>query len=117
VFSTVCFACHQANGQGLPNAFPPLAGSDFLMADKDRSIRIVLSGLKGEITVNGNKFHGEMPKPPLSDDQVASVLTYVRNSFGNSGDPVTLADVLRVKQKLEGDMPPVQQAISRAEEE
>jgi hypothetical protein len=48
---------------------------------------------------------------------VASVLTYVRNSFGNSGDPVTLADVLRVKQKLEGDMPPVQQAISRAEEE
>jgi len=117
VFSTVCFACHQSNGQGLPNTFPPLAGSDFLMGDKDRSIRIVLSGLKGEITVNGNKFHGEMPKPPLSDDQVASVLTYVRNSFGNSGEPVTLADVLRVKQKLEAETPPVQQAISRAEEE
>jgi len=116
VFSTVCFACHQSNGQGLPNTFPPLAGSDFLMADKDRSIRIVLQGLKGDVTVNGNKFHGEMPKPPLSDDQIAGVLTYVRNSFGNSGEPVTLADVLRVRHEL-GDIAPTQQAISRTEEE
>jgi len=116
VFSTVCFACHQANGQGLPNTFPPLAGSDFLMADKDRSIRIVLQGLKGEVTVNGNKFKGEMPKPPLSDDQVAGVLTYVRNSFGNSGEPVTLADVLRAKREL-GDIAPTQQAVSRTEAE
>ena len=45
----------------------------------------MLSGLKGEVTVNGNRFKGEMPKPPLSEDQVAAVLTYVRNSFGNSG--------------------------------
>jgi nitrite reductase (NO-forming) len=118
VFSTVCFACHQSNGQGLPNTFPPLAGSDFLMADKDRSIRIVLSGLKGEVTVNGDKFHGEMPKPPLSDDQVAGVLTFVRNSFGNSGPPVTLADVLRVKHDLEASGTlPTQQVISRTEEE
>jgi nitrite reductase (NO-forming) len=117
VFSTVCFACHQSNGQGLPNTFPPLAGSDFLMADKDRSIRIVLSGLKGDVMVNGNKFHGEMPKPPLSDDQVAGVLTYVRNSFGNTGDPVTLADVARIKRTLEDGAPPTQQAISRTEEE
>jgi nitrite reductase (NO-forming) len=117
VFSTVCFACHQSNGQGLPNTFPPLAGSDFLMADKDRSIRIVLSGLKGEVTVNGNKFKSEMPKPPLSEDQVAGVLTFVRNSFGNSGDHVTLADVMRVKRDLEGGAPPIQQAISRTEEE
>jgi nitrite reductase (NO-forming) len=117
VFSTVCFACHQSNGQGLPNTFPPLAGSDFLMADKDRSIRIVLSGLKGDVTVNGAKYHGEMPKPPLSDDQVAGVLTYVRNSFGNTGPAVTLADVLRVKRQLEGSgaLPP--QAISRTEED
>ena len=117
VFSTVCFACHQSNGQGLPNTFPPLAGSDFLMANKDRSIRIVLSGLKGDVTVNGDKFHGVMPKPPLSEDQVAGVLTYVRNSFGNSGDPVTLADVFRVKRELEDGASPTQQAISRTEEE
>ena len=117
VFSTVCFACHQSNGQGLPNTFPPLAGSDFLMASKDRSIRIVLSGLKGEVTVNGDRFHGEMPKPVLSEDQVAGVLTYVRNSFGNSGDPVTLADVFRVKRELLDSVAPTQQAISRTEEE
>jgi nitrite reductase (NO-forming) len=116
VFSTVCFACHQSNGQGLPNAFPPLAGSDFLMADKDRSIRIVLQGLRGQVTVSGNKYNGIMPKPPLSDDQVAGVLTYVRSSFGNNGDPVTLADVLRVKRELD-DGSPTQQVISRTEEE
>ncbi|HEY4105054.1 MAG TPA: copper-containing nitrite reductase [Polyangiaceae bacterium] len=116
VFSTVCFACHQSNGQGLPNTFPPLAGSDFLMADKDRSIRIVLQGLKGDVIVNGAKFHGEMPKPPLSDDQVAGVLSYVRNSFGNSGEVVTLAEVERVRRELEGG-PSTLQAISRTEEE
>jgi nitrite reductase (NO-forming) len=117
VFSTVCFACHQSNGQGLANTFPPLAGSDFLMADKDRSIRIVLQGLRGQVTVNGSKFNGVMPKPPLSDDQVAGALTYVRNSFGNSGEPVTLADVLRVKHELDDGSSPTQQAISRTEEE
>jgi nitrite reductase (NO-forming) len=116
VFSTVCFACHQSSGQGLPNTFPPLAGSDFLMADKERSIRIVLQGLKGDVTVNGNKFHGEMPKLPLSEDQIAGVLSYVRNNFGNSGELVTLSDVLRVKRQLE-DSGPTQQAISRTEEE
>ncbi len=116
VFSTICFACHQSNGQGLPNVFPPLAGSDFLMADKDRSIRIVLSGLKGEVVVNGDKFHGEMPRPQVSEDQVAGVLTYVRGSFGNHGDAVTLADVRRVERELGGPSP-MSQAISRTEEE
>jgi len=117
VFGAVCAACHQANAQGLPGSFPPLAGSDFLMADKARSIRVVLQGLKGDIVVNGIKFHAEMPPPPLSDDQVASVLTYVRNSFGNSGDPVTLADVRRVRHGLDDAAPVIQQAISRTEEE
>lgn len=116
VFSTVCFACHQSNGQGVPNTFPPLAGSDFLMADKDRSIRIVLLGLKGEVTVNGAKFNSEMPKPALSDDQVAGVLTYVRNSFGNTGDPVTLADVIRVRHGLvDGSSP--EQVVPRTGKE
>jgi mono/diheme cytochrome c family protein len=66
--------------------------------------------------VNGNKFHGEMPKPPLSEDQIAGVLSYVRNNFGNSGELVTLADVLRVKRQTE-DSGPTRQAISRTEEE
>ncbi|MCA9000382.1 MAG: nitrite reductase, copper-containing [Planctomycetes bacterium] len=92
-----CIACHQANGKGVPSAFPPLAKSDFLMADKARSIRVVLNGLQGPVTVNGVEYKGIMPKLNLSDDDAANVLTYIRNSFGNSGDMVTLEDVQAAK--------------------
>jgi len=92
-YAAICVACHQANGQGIPTLFPPLAKSDFLMADKERSIRIVLKGLTGPITVNGKPFNGVMPPPGLKPEQVADVLTYVRSGFGNTGDPVTVAEV------------------------
>ena len=88
-----CAACHQPEGQGVPHAFPPLAKSDFLMADVDRSIDAVLHGLSGPIEVNGAKFDGVMPAVHLPDRDVASVLTFVRNSFGNDGEPVTPAQV------------------------
>ncbi len=101
LFATVCATCHQAGGQGLPNVFPPLAGSDFLMADKARSIRVLLSGLKGEVRVNGARYVGEMPKLPLGDEQISAVLSYVRSSFGNRGDTVTLAEVKRERSALE----------------
>ncbi|HMY46622.1 MAG TPA: copper-containing nitrite reductase, partial [Leptospiraceae bacterium] len=61
VYTQVCMACHQANGEGMPNAFPPLAKSDFLMKDKQRAIRIVMNGLQGEVVVNGNKYNSVMP--------------------------------------------------------
>jgi nitrite reductase (NO-forming) len=94
VYATTCGACHQPSGRGLANAFPPLAGSDFLMADKSRSIAIVLGGLKGPVTVNGQTFDGMMPpQSHLSDEDLANVLTYVRNSWGNSGDVVTKQDI------------------------
>lgn len=97
VYKTNCAACHQANGQGVPNAFPPLDKSDYLMADKMRSIKIVKHGLEGAITVKGQTYNSVMPALGLSDDDVASVLTFVRNSFGNKGDEVTLDEVRRVK--------------------
>src|SRR5690606_5144450 len=93
VYERNCAACHQGDGKGVPNAFPPLASSDYLMADKHRSIDIVLQGLTGPITVNGTKYNGVMPAVRLGDADVASVLTYIRNSFGNSGDPVTIEEV------------------------
>ncbi len=93
VFQQICAACHQPEGQGVPHAFPPLAKSDFLMADIDRSIDAVLHGLSGPIEVNGAKFDGVMPAVHLPDRDVASVLTFVRNSFGNDGEPVTPAQV------------------------
>ncbi|APD07633.1 nitrite reductase (NO-forming) [Flavobacteriaceae bacterium UJ101] len=97
VFSSTCMACHQATGQGIPEAFPPLAKSDYLNADVDRAIGIVLNGKKGEITVNGQKYNGIMTKQVLTDQEVANVLTYVYNSWGNNKTEVKLSDVQRVK--------------------
>lgn len=96
VYSVNCTACHLNEGQGVPPAFPPLANSDFLMADKARSIGAIKNGLEGLIEVNGKKYNSVMPRLSLSDDDIANVLTYVRNSFGNSGDMVTLEEVQAV---------------------
>jgi mono/diheme cytochrome c family protein len=85
LFTSICAACHQPTGQGLPNVFPPLAGSDFLNADKSRAIKIVINGRQGELIVNGRKFNNSMPKFPLGDDDIANALTFVYNSFGNAG--------------------------------
>lgn len=92
-YTQICAACHQMNGQGIPGAFPPLANSDYLMADKARSIDTVIKGLEGKITVNGVEFNGVMPAVALSDNEVANVLSFVRNSFGNKGDAVKPEEV------------------------
>jgi nitrite reductase (NO-forming)/hydroxylamine reductase len=98
VFAAACMACHQANGQGLPGAFPPLAGSDFLKADPKRAIGIVLHGLTGPVTVNGKEYNSVMPPmTQLSDAEVADALTYVMNSWGNDFGVVTAADVAAVR--------------------
>jgi mono/diheme cytochrome c family protein len=93
LFTSICAACHQPTGQGRPNVFPPLAGSDFLNADKNRAVKIIMHGRKGEVVVNGMKFNSSMPAFPLNDDSIANVLTYVYNSFGNSGLEVTPEEV------------------------
>ena len=93
VFESNCLACHQANGEGVPNAFPPLAKSDFLNADHNRAINILLHGRSGPITVNGKNFDSVMPAIALNNGQIANVLTYVINSFGNNGGQVTPAQV------------------------
>jgi mono/diheme cytochrome c family protein len=93
LFTTICSACHQPTGQGIPNRFPPLAGSDFLNADKNRAIKVLIHGLQGEVTVNGRKFNNSMPSFPLGDEDIANALTYVYNSFGNSGKEVTPEEV------------------------
>jgi nitrite reductase (NO-forming) len=97
VFMTTCFACHQPDGKGVPNVFPPLAQSNFLNADKQRAIGIVLRGKNGVITVNGKQFNNIMPAQSLSDDQIAAVLTYVYHSFGNSDKTVTKDEVAKVR--------------------
>jgi nitrite reductase (NO-forming) len=99
VFLSACFACHQANGQGLPGIFPPLAGSDFLKADKERAIHAIVKGLSGPITVNGKAFNNIMPPQDFSDEQLADALTYVMNSWGNDYGTVSPADVKRIRQQ------------------
>ncbi len=105
VFGRVCTACHQSQGQGLQGTFPPLAGSDFLMADETRAIDIVMNGLRGPIVVNGVTYTSEMPKPGLTDGEIAAVLTYVRNSFGNKSDATTFAEVKKFRDSLNPPMP------------
>ena len=85
IYTANCVACHQADGEGIPVAFPPLAGSDFLNADRDRAISALVNGLDGVITVNGDTFNGVMPAVRLSDEDVANVLTYVYSQWENSG--------------------------------
>lgn len=97
LFASICAACHQTTGQGVPNVFPPLAGSDFLNANKNRAIGIVIQGRQGEVVVNGLKFNSSMPSFPLTDDDIANVLTFVYNSFGNSGLMVTPEEVKAVR--------------------
>ncbi|WP_372497214.1 copper-containing nitrite reductase [Flavobacterium panacis] len=89
IFGTTCFACHQSEGQGIPNTFPPLAKSDYLNADSKRAINTILHGLTGEVTVNGKKYNNIMPAQNLSDDEIANVLTYIYNSWGNNKTEIT----------------------------
>ncbi|SDK36761.1 nitrite reductase (NO-forming) [Catalinimonas alkaloidigena] len=98
VYSNLCIACHMAEGQGMAGVFPPLAESDYLMADKARSIKIALVGLQGPVTVNGVTYQGAMPATGLSDQEVADVLNYVRNSWGNKGEIVKLEEVKKVRE-------------------
>jgi len=105
LFTSICAACHQPTGKGLPNVFPPLAGSDFLNADKDRAIQIIMHGKHGEVVVNGMKFNNSMPSFPLGDEDIANVLTYVYNSFGNSGLAVTPDEVKALRGQAPAQTP------------
>ncbi|HXJ97889.1 MAG TPA: copper-containing nitrite reductase [Gelidibacter sp.] len=99
IYGQTCIACHQAEGQGIANAFPPLAASDYLNADVDRAIDAVLHGLSGEITVNGVKYNSIMTAQMISQEEVANVLTYVYNSWGNNKTIVTPEMVRKVKNR------------------
>jgi len=94
----VCQTCHQADGMGIPNAFPPLAGSEIANGPAERPIAIVLHGLQGPLTVHGATYNGQMAAwGQFSDDDIAATLTYVRSSWGNAAPAVTAAEVAAVR--------------------
>jgi len=98
IYKSQCTACHQKKGQGIPGVFPPLAGSDYLLADKERAINVPLKGLTGKITVNGQDYNSSMPAfGHLTDDKLAAVMTYVMTAWGNEGEVVTADEVAKLR--------------------
>lgn len=100
VYTRTCLACHQPTGMGLPPVFPPLAGSEWIAMDASVAVRNIVQGMVGPITVKGATYNGMMPPVAgVTDKDIADVVTYVRNSFGNSGAEVTEAEVKAIKAK------------------
>ena len=98
LFTGTCSVCHQPNGEGLANVFPPLAKSDYLAADTKRAIGVVTHGLTGKITVNGHEYDSVMPPmAQLTDDEVANILTYVLNSWDNPGGQISKEEVAKAR--------------------
>ncbi len=101
VYQTNCAACHQPTGMGLPGAFPPLAGSDYLQGDRNKVLGAALFGLSGPITVNGKDYNSVMPSMGyLSDDDLAAALSYVLSSWGNDYPAVSVAEVAALRASL-----------------
>jgi mono/diheme cytochrome c family protein len=103
-----CVTCHQADGKGLDPAFPPLTKNPWVTEDSERLIKLTLYGLMGPLEVNGKKYDGQVPMTPfggmLNDVEVAAVLTFVRNSFGNEAAPIKAEEVEKVRAKNPGRM-------------
>jgi nitrite reductase (NO-forming) len=99
VFASNCSSCHGADGQGVPNAFPPLAKNGYVTGDPKKVIHTVVNGLSGAITVNGKTYSGGMPpfKGTLTNTQIAAVITYIRSSWGNKASAVTEKQVASTK--------------------
>lgn len=109
LYMSTCASCHQANGQGLPGQFPPLAESSWVTGDPETVIRIVLLGLTGPVEVQGTVYNGVMPaQGHLNDEQIANVVSYVRTNFGNDAGEVDPALVAEVRAALAGRTDPLQ---------
>jgi mono/diheme cytochrome c family protein len=103
LFSSNCVTCHQANGEGLPGQYPPLAGSEVVLGSAlNHTIAIVLKGLQGPVTVKGQAFNNSMQawEDQYSDQQLAAILTYERSDWGNTGGPVTADMVKQVRSEI-----------------
>ncbi|MBD0278510.1 MAG: cytochrome c [Flavisolibacter sp.] len=100
VYQLYCLTCHQADGSGVPNLNPPIVKTKWVLGNKTPLIQMVLKGSQGKVEIEGETFHNTMPaQNTLTDQQIADVLTYVRNSFGNKASAVTAAEVKTQRAK------------------
>jgi mono/diheme cytochrome c family protein len=100
IYADFCVTCHMEQGEGVLNAFPPLAKSDYLMNNREASIRGIKYGQSGELIVNGIVYNSVMAPLGLEDEEVVDVMNYILNSWGNSSkDMVTLKEVEAISKK------------------
>jgi mono/diheme cytochrome c family protein len=99
IYTDFCVSCHLPNGKGVEKVYPPLANSDYLLKNREASIKGIKFGMSGEIVVNGKKYNNVMTPLGLSDDEIADVMNYISNSWGNKNDKiVTEAEVSKIKK-------------------
>ncbi len=100
VYETYCLPCHQANGMGVPKMNPPLVKTKWVLGDKTILINILLKGLNDPIEIDDEEYFNPMPAHDfLSNGQIAAVLSYVRNNFGNKAESITVQEVKDVRNK------------------
>ncbi len=100
IYADFCVTCHLAKGEGVANAFPPLAGSDYLFKNREASIRGVKFGQQGELIVNGVTYNNVMAPMGLEDGEIADVMNFIMNSWGNESDSmVTTEEVAGIRKK------------------
>jgi mono/diheme cytochrome c family protein len=101
IYNTYCISCHQEDGSGDGNRYPPLAKSDWVRGDVNRLIMVLLEGLAGPITVNGDPYDDMMPKQDfLSNDEIAKVLSYIRLNFDNNSSAIHSSEVARLRHQV-----------------
>lgn len=100
VYSKFCASCHQLDGGGVPNLNPPLSKTIYVLGDKSRLIKIILNGSNESLEIDGETYSNPMPQLDiLKDEEIADVLTYVRNSFGNKAGAITASEVKAQRTK------------------
>src|SRR5436305_1799805 len=103
IFAANCQTCHQANGEGVPGQYPPLAGSEFTNGGSRRMAMIVLKGLQGPVKVKGQEYGSAVMQPwdkTLTDQKIADVMTYERSEWGNKASPVTAEQIAALRKEL-----------------
>lgn len=101
VYNKYCLICHQSNGSGVPGLNSPLIGTEYVLGDKNRLLKIILNGSEDGLELNDSEYANVMPSfRALSDEQIAEVATYIRNSFGNNGSLIDAKDVKEVRANI-----------------
>ncbi len=96
IFQAQCSACHQSTGLGMPGAFPPLAGSEWVVGREDIVVSILLHGITGPIDVKGTPYNSAMPSfQKLTDEEIAAIISFIRTQWGNTASPVSTETVAK----------------------